>query len=243
MLKIVADTHTHTIACDHAYSTIAENASAAKAKGLAAIAMTEHTSSMPGAPSWLHFSSLDMVPREIGGVRIIKGAEVNIIDYEGTLDLKKSTMSRLELVIASMHTPCLVPSGVLDDCTRAWLAVAKNPLVDVIGHVGDGRYAFNHEIVLSAFKQYNKIVEINSHSFSVRPGSHDNCAKIAHMCADLELPVVVSSDAHHASRVGDFGNSLEMLREIGFPERLILNADEERFFAAIEERSTFKLRS
>lgn len=243
MLKIIADTHTHTIACDHAYSTLAENAAAAKAKGLAALAMTEHAPSMPGGPSWLHFSNLGMVPREIGGVRIIKGAEVNIIDYNGMLDLKDGLLCSLEWVIASMHTPCLTPSGSPDDCTRAWLAVAKNPLIDVIGHSGDSRYPFDYETALRAFKEYGKIVEINSHSFAARPGSRDNCAKIARICAEMEIHVVVSSDAHHASRVGEFGEAVNMLGEIGFPERLILNADENRFFTALEARKAYRLRS
>lgn len=236
MVKIIADTHTHTLACDHAYSTLFENVAAAKAKGLDAIAMTEHSPSMPGGPTWMHFANLGMVPAEIGGVRIIKGAEVNIMDYDGALDLKDGLLRKLEWVIASMHSTNLVPSGIPDDCTRAWLAVAKNPLVDVIGHCGDDRYRFDYEYVLRAFKEHGKIVEINSHSFGVRPGSHANCARIARLCADMEIPVVVSSDAHHASRVGEFDEALSMLSEAGFPERLILNADREQFFAAVEAR-------
>ena len=48
-MNIIADTHTHTLACDHAYSTISENAAAAAGKGLRFLAMTEHTPQMPPA--------------------------------------------------------------------------------------------------------------------------------------------------------------------------------------------------
>ncbi len=232
-MNIIADTHTHTLAVDHAYSTLAENVAAAKAKGLAAIAMTEHSPSMPGAPSYLHFTSIRMVPREIDGIVILKGIEVNIMDYDGALDFEDCDLKRLDWVIASMHTTNIKPATIKEH-TRGWLAVAKNPNVDVIGHCGDGRYEFEIDTVLKAFKEYNKIVEINSHSFGTRPNTEENCLKIAKRCAELEIPIVVSSDAHHASRIGDFAKSIDILKAVDFPEHLVLNADKDRFFAAVD---------
>ena len=49
-MKIIADTHTHTVASTHAYSTAQEMITAAKEKGLYAIALTDHAYRMPGAP-------------------------------------------------------------------------------------------------------------------------------------------------------------------------------------------------
>lgn len=239
MLNIIADTHTHTLATDHAYSTVSENAAAAAERGLLAMAMTEHSPSMPGAPGMLHFNNLGMIPREINGVTIIKGIEVNIMDYDGALDLPHRYLQRLEWVIASMHTTNLDPASQ-EEHTRGWLNVAKNPLVDVIGHCGDGRYAFDYERVLPEFKKHDKIVEINSHSFYARPNSEENCETVARLCKMLEIPVVVSSDAHFHNRIGDFGKSIELLEQIDFPERLILNADRERFFSALESRKAYK---
>ncbi len=50
-MKIVIDTHTHTIASGHAYSTVLENALAAKNKGLELLCITDHAPEMPGAPT------------------------------------------------------------------------------------------------------------------------------------------------------------------------------------------------
>ena len=47
-MKILADTHSHTLASGHAYSTITEMAEAAAAKGLEVLALTEHAPKMPG---------------------------------------------------------------------------------------------------------------------------------------------------------------------------------------------------
>ena len=46
-MKLIADTHTHTIASNHAYSTVLENIEAAKERGLLYLAMTEHGPNMP----------------------------------------------------------------------------------------------------------------------------------------------------------------------------------------------------
>ena len=47
-MKIVLDTHAHTIVSGHAYNTIREMAQMAKEKGLEAFALTEHAPQMPG---------------------------------------------------------------------------------------------------------------------------------------------------------------------------------------------------
>ena len=52
-MKIIADTHVHTIASEHAFSTVMEIHAAAKEKGLRFLAVTDHTGKMPGTPPLL----------------------------------------------------------------------------------------------------------------------------------------------------------------------------------------------
>lgn len=49
-MNVVVDTHTHTLASGHAYSTIIENAQSAQNKGLKLLCTTDHAPEMPGAP-------------------------------------------------------------------------------------------------------------------------------------------------------------------------------------------------
>ena len=79
-MRLIADTHAHSLASGHAYSTIKEMAAAAKAKGLKALALTEHAPEMPGTCGLYYFQNLDVVPREAEGVRLLMGAEANIVD-------------------------------------------------------------------------------------------------------------------------------------------------------------------
>lgn len=236
-MPIIAETHCHTVASGHAYSTILENVHAAKQKGLRFVCITEHCPAMFDAPAFLFFENIiNAVPDVVDGVIILKGAEANILDFDGKLDLTQKQLRRLDWVIASYHVPCCAP-GTPEENTRGWLAVAQNPDVDVVGHCGDARYAFDHEAVIKAFAENKKIVEFNSHSFSCRPGSSTTCRDVALLCKQYGVRVVCSSDAHFAMEVGSCESSLEMLREIDYPEELILNLDFERFLAVAREKS------
>ena len=230
MISIVGDTHTHTLSSGHAHSTIIENAKRASELGHRFLAITDHGPALPGAPTAVHFSTLRFITDEIYGVKIIRGVEANIVDYDGALDLSEKTLRGVDWVIASFHGLCIKPSS-FEDHTRAWISIARNPLVHVIGHCGEGKFSFDHKPVIEEFGRQGKIVEINAHSFAARPGSEHNCPIIAGLCAQYKVPIVVSSDAHFAGRVGEVSKAVSMLESIGFPEELILNADYDRFMS------------
>lgn len=235
-MKIIADTHTHSLISGHAYSTIQENFIAAAQKGFQFIACTEHTQAMPGAPFEFYFTNLRVLPDQLMGVYLLRGCEVNILNSNGDLDLPDSVLQKLDWVIASLHSPVYSPSDIQSH-TQAWMQVAKNPHVDVIGHCGDERYKFDYEPVICSFAENGKIVEINSHSFHFRPGSMQNCREIAKLCAKYKVPVVVSSDAHFYASIGDFSDAINMLEEIEFPQELILNADYDRFANMLHQKT------
>ena len=61
--------------------------------------------------------------------------------------------------------------------------------------------------------------------------------KILGSCVRYGTHIIVSSDAHFYTHIGQFEPALTLLREIGFPEELIVNADEERFLQYIKSRN------
>ena len=223
MIKITVDTHTHTNVSAHAFSTLEENLAAAARIGLEGIAMTNHGPDLGDGAVWFHFKSARHLPRWVNGVRLLPGAEVDIMDTKGSLDIEDKYLKDLELVIASFHTPCFPPDGPKEDVTEAWLNVMENEHVDILGHMGDGRYMCDYEAVVKKAKEKGKIIEINNHSFRVRAGSDVNCREIALLCKKYSVPVVLSTDAHFSQEVGVVPNSIALMEEIDFPEDLILN--------------------
>ena len=79
MLDIL-DIHTHTIASGHAYNTIYEMAQSASRKGLALLGISDHGPAMEGSASKHYFRSGRCIPRELYGVKILFGCELNIMD-------------------------------------------------------------------------------------------------------------------------------------------------------------------
>lgn len=227
-LNIVADLHTHTVASTHAYSTLLENITYAKKRGLSAIAITDHTNLMPDAPHIWHIHNFKCLPRELDGVTIIRGAEVNVTDYEGGLDVTEKELNRLEWVIASFHGQVLTPTNY-DEITAGYINLAKNqPLVDVIGHCTTDKFYFDYEKGIKAFKEYNKIVEINECSILYKKGSRKNAAEVLRLCKKYEVPVVFSTDAHFCTIVGNCENALAIAESVDFPRRLVFNSDMDR---------------
>ena len=91
-MKYVADIHTHSVISQHAYSTIDENAKAAKEKGLKLIAMTDHTPGMKNTAPRAFFTNYHVLPHVLHGVELLHGAELNIMDYNGTIDLQEDIL-------------------------------------------------------------------------------------------------------------------------------------------------------
>lgn len=238
-MKIIADTHCHTVASTHAYSTIMENISEASKKGLCAIAITDHANNMPGSPGPFYYENLRVIPRSINGVYVLRGIEANVIDYNGNIDVADNIISTLDWIIASMHGPTLVPPKSIDECTNAWLNIAKNPYVKVIGHCGTPMYKFDYEKVIPEFGKNNKLVEINNSTFKIRKDSVSNCKEIALLCKKHGVNVIINSDAHFCTQIGVFNSALNMLKEIDFPEELIINADKNRFEKYINNNTNF----
>jgi putative hydrolase len=237
-MKIIADMHCHTVASGHAYSTLLENLEAAKKASLWAMAVTDHTGAIPDSPGSWYFDNLKILPKEIDGIKILCGIESNVLGSWGEIDIPELIIS-LDWVIASIHNVAWHGPHDIEDCTKAWLAVAENKLVNVIGHSGVPEFEYDFEKVIPVFGENHKLVEINASSFNVRKGSYENCFKIAECCRKHGVYVIVNSDAHICGHVGRFDDALKLLEDVNFPEELVINADIKRFEKYLSEYTGF----
>ena len=241
MIKIVGDTHTHTSACQHAYSTILENIAYAKSIGHTFLALTDHAIDLAGSPHNWYFENLPrFIPHEVDGLVVLRGCEVNV-HVDGTVDVESKTLKALDWVIASMHNTVMLPDMAKEQYTKIWIKIAENPDIDCIGHMGQEKFKPDYDIVLQAFAKYNKIVEINSSSHLSRPDSVDNCKEIIKLCQKYGVKIVLSSDAHFAYGIGNVGFASEMVEEMGYPVEDIMNADYNTFSKWIYEKKGLQL--
>ena len=171
-MKIVLDTHAHTIVSGHAYNTIREMAQMAKEKGLEAFALTEHAPQMPGTCHEFYFQNLHIVPREMYGVRLFMGVELNIMNEKGEVDLPESTLCQMDIAIASIHGPCYKGERTEEAITAAYLAAMENPLIHIIGHPDDGRYPVDYEQLAKKAKETGTVLEVNNGSLRLADYSY-----------------------------------------------------------------------
>ena len=237
MLEAVqVDTHTHTVLSGHAWSTLRENAVAAARRGLRAFCLTEHGHAIPGAGPFFLVSAQKMLPDHIEGVRVFYGAEADIMDFQGGLDVDDKALFGSDFIIASLHDLCLAP-GTPEENTRAYLGALRHPCVDSLGHIDDWKTPSDFGTVVREAGRLGRLIEINNNSLLVRKGSRERVEELARLCAEFGTGVAVASDAHFDEMVGAVDAALELLDKVGFPDRLVANRSLESFETYLAGRS------
>ncbi len=236
------DTHTHTLASGHAYNTIMEMVQAAAAKGLKALAITDHTRGIPGhtmdgAPAEVYFKNTHVIPRELCGIRVLMGAEVNILNG-GSIDLSEKALKGLDIVIASIHPQCYDDEGI-EKNTAAMLKVIENPYVDILGHPDGSDWPLDYEQLVARAAQTGTIFELNENSYrdpGLRKNSKENQMTYLALCKKYGVPVTIGSDAHFMDVVGQHEHNEVILKEADFPMELVMNTSAEKLINYLKAR-------
>lgn len=231
MRKIELDVHTHTLASGHAFSTLQEMAQAAADKGLKLLGITEHSPGIPGTCNPIYFRNLHVVPRRMYGIELLLGAEINIVDTEGTLDLDEKTMQMLDIRIAGIHSLCY-RQGTRQENTNGMIKAIANPYTHIISHPGDGTAELCFEPIVLASKEHHTLLEINNSSLKPcrnKPEARANNLEILRLCKRYEVPVILGSDAHISFDIATYDYVWQLVAETEFPEELIMNTSVEKF--------------
>jgi DNA polymerase (family 10) len=187
------DLHSHTTWSADGKSTMAEMAAAAKAKGYAYLAVTDHSHYLRDGKLAAQREELDALNATLKPFRLLHGVEVNI-RANGTLDVDDDTLAGLDWVVASIH------AAFQKDPTERILAAMENPHVDVIGHLTGrkinkrGPMNIDLERIFAAAVETGTALEINS-----QPDRLDLRDADARLAGEHGVRIVVSTDAHSTS--------------------------------------------
>lgn len=225
MNKYKIDLHSHTIACGHGYSSLLEIFEKAKIKGLEVVGISEHGPAKAKPITKLHFDNLKILPEYIDGIRLLKGAEADIIDEEGNLDLPDSSLKELDYVIASMH-PEGSPILNKELNTKAFIKAMDRGNVNILGHIDDGRFELDYKKIIMSAKENKVLIEINNSSLknsNFRKDSKKNTQTMLDLCKKYKHDVILASDAHISYAIGEFDSCIEALEENDFDMDLVIN--------------------
>jgi len=222
MLK--ADLHIHTIASGHAYSTIQESATHASSVGVEIVAITDHGPSMEGAPCVGYFGNMSRIPRKMHGVDLLMGCEANVVDLHGSIDLGKSITEELDIVLIGLHKLTPYPSNSsLEDNTGALIKAMASNKVHVIAHPYRLDFPIDTTTLTKAASDQGVLLELNLSLLKLFRNNKtllDHIKLMIEMAQKLGVKIVISSDAHIATEIGN--DSILSDLSIQLPKGLVL---------------------
>ncbi len=242
-MEIKLDLHTHTSFSPHAYSTLMENITFAKERGMEAIAMTNHGPNANDFSHEWHFCNLNHIPRNVNGLVVFTGVECSFMDVDGTLDMAEKLLKLVDIVIASRHGGAFVCDET--NYAETLLNAMKNPYIDILGHIARTSFSLTDEEydqIAKAAKENGKLIELNENCFGKKtPSFVENSRKLMLACKKHGTMIVVNSDAHFCTHVGKFDRAVAMLEEIGFDEELVVNTSLDKFLSYITKRKVIDM--
>ena len=219
------DLHAHTRATD-GRNTLSEMALAARALGLEYLAITEHSRHVAMAHGFdaqrlaRQIDEIDRLNETLAGITLLKGIEVDILD-DGRLDLPDSILSRLDLVVAAVHSRLALPRARQ---TGRILAAMDNPCVSILAHPS-GRLIGSREpydvdmlAIVRKARARGIALELNAH-----PERLDLTDVHCRMAREEGALVAISSDAHGADGLAVLRYGVGQARRGWLGKRDVLN--------------------
>lgn len=222
---IRGDLHSHTKASDGKHS-LRQMAEAAMDRGYKYLAITDHSKSQTQAGGL----SADDLERQIddiaelndgfNGFLLLAGCEVDILE-DGDLDFPDSLLSKLDLVVASIHSKLdLDEEAQTDRIIRAM----DSPEVNIIGHP-TGRmlekrrpYPLDMERVIEAAADRGCALELNAN-----PNRLDLSDIHCRQAAELGVRIAISTDAHATGGLGNMRYGVDQARRGWLNRKDVLN--------------------
>lgn len=203
---IRGDLHVHTVMSD-GQATMRELAREAHRRGYEYIGLTDHSPSLHIAHGLAVEDLLASVEEartasEEEGIAVLRGSEVDILE-DGSLDYPRDVLSKLDYVIASVHSHFKMGR---EEMTERVLTALLEPEVNILGHPTGrllGRregYLLDLEMVMEHASRHGVALELNG--LPDRLDLNDlNCRK----AKERGVLLAIGTDAH---RLQDLDNML-----------------------------------
>jgi putative hydrolase len=236
--KIIADYHTHTniakghiplsniIFGDHAKGSIESNAKAGIKKGLKEIAITDHGyKHIMFGMKLNQYKELRKVIDDFNnssllkenGFKILLGAECNIINKEGDIDIKDEIIDYLDIICVGYHPGALQNPLLKRNYTEAAINAIKKYEITILNHP--------LEHVDPDIIEIGKIAALRNTSLEINRSHRNMDIETIKKLKNMGVKFSLGSDSHKSEYVGDFGKAYNIAVEAGLTDDDIINAD------------------
>ncbi len=223
--QIRGDLHLHTKWSDGAH-TIRQMAEAAKKRGYKYIAITDHSQSLKFAGGLIEerlkeqIELIQKLNQELKDFTILSGIEVDI-KSDGSLDFSDEILSKLDVVIAAIHSGFKQESKII---TGRIIKAMQNKLVNIIAHP-TGRligYRESYQVdinkIMNVAAETGTILEINAY-----PERLDLNDVYCRMAKDRGVQLAIETDAHSIDGLEFMNLGVDVARRGWLEEKDIIN--------------------
>ncbi len=208
--------HAHSTWSD-GQNTIREMAEACIARGYSYLGITDHSKAAAYAGGLneerllQQAEEIDALNAEFAGhFRILKGTECDIL-RDGSLDFSDEALSRLDFVVASIHSHFELSR---EEQTQRVLRALANPYITILGHptgrilLGRAGYELDLEAVIEEAARRKVCIEINAH-----PSRLDLDWRWVHKARNAGIKIPVDPDAHVLAGIDDMRYGINIARK------------------------------
>ncbi len=207
------DLQMHTQYSDGKQS-VAEMAEACRARGYQYMAITDHSPSLAMTGIKLEdferqFAEIDALQREHDDIRILKSAEVDILD-DGSLDMTDELLELMDVVVISVHSKFNMSREAM---TQRITKAMRHPRVNILAHP-TGRlinrrepYPVDVEELVKVARDEGVLLELNA-----QPDRLDLRDFHLQMAREAGVKIVISTDAHRAAELDYMSYGVDQAR-------------------------------
>lgn len=223
--QIKGDLHLHTKWSDGAH-TIKQMAEAAKKRGYKYIAITDHSQSLKFAGGLIEerlreqIEEIRKLNQELDDFTVFTGIEVDI-KSDGSLDFSDEILSKLDVVIAAIHSGFKQESKII---TERLIGAMQNRFVSIIAHP-TGRligyresYQVDIDKIMDIAAKTGTILEINAY-----PERLDLNDVYCRMAKDKGVQLAIETDAHSIDGLEFMNLGVDVARRGWLEEKDIVN--------------------
>jgi DNA polymerase (family 10) len=236
--------HVHTTWSD-GRNSVQEMLAAARERGWEYVGMSDHSQAAYYAGGLneerlkLQQAEIARSAKSVAPMRVFRGSEVDILN-DGTMDYGDAILSKLDFVIASIHSNFKMPTG---EMTERMLRALDDPHVTFLGHLTGRKllsregYTIDYERIFEKAGERGVIIEINGN-----PNRLDIDWRHIKRALDFGVIFSINPDAHSIGEYNAMITGTWVARKAGLSAKQIFNtkgADEvEEWFASRRARRT-----
>ncbi|MBN1308504.1 MAG: hypothetical protein JXA18_11335 [Chitinispirillaceae bacterium] len=234
---IAVDFHVHSIFSLCGLHTVLELLEHGRTIGMRGFAVTDHGPALGGRLNTVFFERFVSPDPHFG---ILKGIECNLLDREGAIDLPGEYLRFLDILLCGFHHN--FPKGLGRQAYTGIMlaALRRNPMVDIVTHPNDAAYPVDYGALAEAAAAAGAAIELNNSKLRYPRSTPAEAVALLVACKEMRCRVAVCSDTHAIHELGDDAAVAPLLRQVDFPQELIVNRTAAAAFDFVEQRRALK---